>query len=269
MSATSFRPRLTRLVILAVTAAAALSVAACGTSHKAQNENTGKPPAPPSPTRSAPPSAPIPTEGKDHVEGLIRSVSSNTIQLTQRNRTPATVDFSPSTKVIEVTPAQLTDVTTGSCVDVRPAPQAAPAGGAITAQSVVISPAVGGRCPPLTPPAAGSPGTSPAPSSVGPAESPGVSGTVAFVSGNTITVASTEAGGKTTQTNVTVTDATTYTKQAPATTQAITQGKCMDAQGTMESSGVLQATTISLEPCPPLGGHHHHFPHLPHHHHGG
>jgi hypothetical protein len=257
MFATVLTPRLTRLAILAVTGAIALFVAACGTSN---NQNARKPTTSASPTRPAPtspPSASAPAEGKDHVEGMISSVSGNVIRLTQRDRTPATVDFTPSTKVIAVTPGQLTDVAAGSCVDVSPAPEGTPAGGAITAQSVEISPAVDGKCPPQ-------------PAASAPPENRGVSGTVASVSGNTITVTSTDAGDKTTQTNVTVTDATSYSKQAAATTQDIQQGKCMATQGTKDSSGVLQATTISLEPCPPLGGHHHHFPHLPHrhHHHG-
>jgi hypothetical protein len=253
MFATALRPRPTRIAILAVTGAIALFGAACGTPSKPQ---TGKPSTSASPTRPTPtsPSASAPALGTDHVEGMISSVSGNVIRLTQRDRTPATVDFTPSTKVIEVTPAQLTDVTAGSCVDVSPTP----AGGAITAQSVEISPAEGGKCPPR--PAAGAP-----------RQNPGISGTVASVSGETITVTGTDAGGKTTQTNVTVTDATTYSKQAPANTEAIQQGKCMAAQGNNDNSGALQATTISLEPCPPLGGHPHHFPHLPlpHHHHGG
>jgi hypothetical protein len=56
--------------------------------------------------------------GKDYVEGLVESVSGNTIQLRTRTGS-ATVDFTPSTRVAEVTPAQLTDVTPGSCVNVR------------------------------------------------------------------------------------------------------------------------------------------------------
>jgi hypothetical protein len=259
MSATSVRPRLTRVAILAVTGATALAVAACGTSS---NPNTGKPTASASPTSTAPPSAPAPLSppapaaGKDHIEGLIRSVSGNTIHLTQRNRTAATVDFTPSTRVTELMPAQLTDVTAGSCVDVGPAPESAPADGAITAQSVTISPAVDGKCPPLEQPQAGSAGTPPsAPPSAAPA---GVHGMVASVSGNTIAVTGTDATGKTTHTNVTVTNTTTYSKHAPSNTQALQQGKCMAAQGTADSGGVLQAMTIDLEPCPPLGGHHHH-----------
>ncbi len=269
MSATSAKPRLTQLVTFAVTGATALSVAACGT---ANNENTEKPSTSVSPTASptsvAPKPPPAPPVGKDEVEGLIRSVSGNTIQLTQRNRTGATVDFTPSTTVTELTPAQLTDVISGSCADVEAGPESVPPGGAITAQSVTINPPVEGKCPP---PGLASPPPS-APSSGGPTESPGVYGTVTSVKDNTIVVTSSDPAGKTTATNVTVTNTTAYTKHAVTNPQAIQDGKCMAARGT-DSGGVLQATTIDLEPCPPLGRpHRHHFyipyipyiPHIPH-----
>jgi hypothetical protein len=258
MSATTHRRRLAQLAILAVTGATTVSLAACSNSS---NENTGKPStsASPtaSPTSSAPKPPPPPPMGKDHIEGLVRSVSGNTIHLTQRDRTAATVDFSPATMVTELTSAQLTDVKAGSCVDVEAAPESAPPGGAITARSVTITPAEGGKCPPPEQPAAPSPGQ--------PAASPGAYGTVASVTGNTIAVTGMDPTGKATHTNVTVTNATTYTNHAVTNAQAIQQGKCMAAQGT-NTGGVLQAVTIDLEPCPPMGRPHHHFhlPHLPH-----
>jgi hypothetical protein len=251
MSATSPKPPLTRLAILAVTGATAVSIAACSTSN---NQNTGKPSTSVSPTSTAPkPPPPAPPMGHDHIEGLVRSVSGNAIQLTQRDRSPATVDFTPKTMVTELGPAKLTDVTPSSCVDVEAAAQSGPPGAPVTAQSVTISPSEGGRCPP------------PEPSSGGPAESPSIYGTVASVTGNTIDVTSTDPTGKTTHTNVNVTDTTTYTKHAVTNAQAIQNGKCMAAQGTT-TAGVLQAVTIDLEPCPPMGRphHHFHFPHLPH-----
>jgi hypothetical protein len=168
-------------------------------------------------------------------------VSGNAIQLRTRSGS-ATVDFTPSTRVIEVSQAQLTDVTPGSCVNVCATPQSAPTGAAITAQSVTITPAIDGKCPPPA----------------------GFYGTVASVSANTIAVNNTDAGGNTTPTNVTVTDTTSYSKQAVTNDQAIEHGKCMGAHGT-NSGGILQATTISLEPCPPIGRPHHHHLHLPFH----
>jgi hypothetical protein len=229
---------LTRLAILTVTGAAALSVAACGASH------TTKPSASASPTSSAAsPSSPSASpNGKAWVSGLIASVSGDAIQVTQQTGN-ATVDFTPSTKITEVTPAQLTDVTAGSCVAVRPSRVSAGTGGAVAAQSVRVSPAVDGNC----------------------AEAKnhaGLSGTVASVAGNTITVNRADANGNPSQTNVTVTDTTKYTKQAATDAQALAQGKCIAARGSKDGSGTLQASTISVQPadngsCPQPAVHRH------------
>jgi hypothetical protein len=253
MSATTRQHRLTRLAILAVAGVTVVSLSACGNSS---NENTGKPStsassASPSPPSPKPP--PAPPMGHDEVEGLVRSVSGNTIQLTQRDRSSATVDFTPQTMVTEIGSAALTDVQPGSCVDVKPASQSASPGGAITAESVEISPALAGRCPPPLPPSPGSGAP--------------VYGTVASVTGNTIAVDSTDPTGKTTRSTVTVVNTTTYTKHAVTDAQAIQNGKCMAAQGTKDGA-VLHAASIDLEPCPPMGRPHHHF-HIPwpHHHH--
>jgi Domain of unknown function (DUF5666) len=228
-----------RLAVLTLTGATALSVAACGAS------NTSKPASSAGPTSSAvTPSSPSASpNGKSWVSGMIASVSGDAIEVTQQAGT-ATVDFTPSTRITEITPAQLTDVTAGSCVAVHPTRGGADAGGAITAQSVRVSPAVGGKCP-------------------APKHHAGVSGTVGSVAGNTITVTAADATGST-ETNVTVTDATTYTKQAATDAQALEQGKCLAARGTKDGSGTLQATTISVQPtdngtCPqPSGKRHHH-----------
>lgn len=251
MSATYPSTRLTRLAILAVAGAAAVSVAACGTSNKGQPGTSASS----SPTST---SASAKAEGKDRVAGLIASVSGNAIQVSEPSGT-ATVDFTPSTKVTEVTPAQLTDVTTGSCVTVRPRRESA-SGGATTAQSVRILPAVDGKCPEPKHPATSA--TTTTPSTAAPEENAAIRGTVASVAGNTITVNSADASGNTAPTAVTVTDKTKYTKQATTGAQAITQGKCINARGTKDGSGALQATTINLQPadngkCPEPGGQHH------------
>jgi hypothetical protein len=158
-------------------------------------------------------------------------VAGNAAQVTQQNGN-ATVDFTGSTKVIEVTPAALTDVTAGSCVSVRPQEEGQ-GGQPITAASVRVSPAVDGKCP----------------QGKEHAKRSAVQGGVAAVAGNTINVTSTDASGNATQTAVTVSDKTRYTKQAAANTQAISAGKCMTAKGTREGGGALQATTIDLRPA--------------------
>jgi hypothetical protein len=241
MSVTSPRASRARLPILLMTGTTALSIAACSTSD---NQNATQPSTSVSQPSSAPKPPPPPSPvGKDHIEGLVRSVSGNAIQLTQRDRSAATVDFTPQTMVTELSSAALTDVKPGSCVDVRSAPQSASPGGAITAESVEISPAVAQMCPPPPGPAAA------------------VYGTVDSVAGNAINVNTTDLTGKTTHSTVSVINTTTYTKHAVTNAQAIQNGKCMAAQGTKDGS-VLRATTIDLEPCPPMGGPHHHF-HLP------
>lgn len=73
-----------------------------------------------------------------------------------------------------------------------------------------------------------------------------VRGSVASVNGDTITIT---GAGNTSQTTVTVTPATTYSKRAAADSQAIAQGMCLAARGTNDSSGTLQATTINLRPA--------------------
>jgi hypothetical protein len=230
----TFEPaRLTGLAILAVAGATALSVGACSSSKNAQ-----------SPASSSAASSPAVSNGKnkDSVQGQVASVSGNAIQVTESTGT-ATVDVGPSAKVTEYTKAQLTDVAAGNCVRVaaKPAP---PPGGAATALSVQVSPPAGdGKCPQPKPAAAGSPGA-PGPDKPFPAV-----GTVTAVEGNTIKVAVDDANGNPSETDVTVTDKTYYTKGVSATSQAVAQGKCITARGTIDGGGTLQATSVTLNPA--------------------
>jgi len=245
---TSHPPRLTRFAILAVTGITALSVAACGSSNKAAPTST---PTSPTPNGQAP-------NGQARVSGLIASVAGNSVQVTERDNATAAVNFTSTTKVTELTPAKLTDVTAGSCVSVRPARGESQGGQPITAKSVRVSPAVDGKCPRPNQPPAGSSTPGPSPSN-GPAAGRGVGGTVASVAGDTITVNGNDGAAPTT---VAVTDTTRYTKHASASTQSIAQGKCMTAQGSLDGSGAIQATAINLRPandgqCPGEGGPHH------------
>ena len=245
MSVTSPPARLSRLAIVALTGATALSIAACGTSNEAKPTATN-------PTSSAPSSSSPSASGKskDWVNGLIDSVSGSTIQVSQRSGT-ATVDFTPSTAVSETIPAQLTDVTPGSCVSVRPDRHDTSAGGgAISARSVRVKTAVDGKCPAPTHPAGGGSHHQPP------------RGQVGSVTGNTITLNNTDTQGNPSQISVSVTDTTTYTKQTATDAQAIAQGKCIAAQGTRDGGGALQATNISVQQadngnCPEPGGKHH------------
>jgi hypothetical protein len=242
MTVTLSGPSRTRLIAPLLAAVTAFSIAACGTSNDENSPQTVTAASPPS-SAAKPPPPPPPPVGKDHIEGLVRSVSGDTIQLTQRDRSAATVDFTPQTMVTELGSAALIDVKPGSCVDVRSAPQSASPGGAITAESVEISPAVAHQCPP--PPESGV----------------AVYGIVDSVADNAIKVNTVDPTGKTTHSTVSVINTTTYTKHAVTNAQAVQNGKCMAAQGTKDGN-VLRAATIDLEPCPPMGRPHHHL-HLP------
>ena len=177
-------------------------------------------------------------------------MSGNAVQVTQNENGNATVDFTPSTKINEVVPAALSDVTTGSCVTVQPGHEESQGGQPVTAATVRVRAAADGKCPQAKAGAPGSgPGsTTPAPSG-SPAKRSAMQGTVASVAGNTINITSTDASGNTAQTAVTVNDKTKYTKQASATSQAVSAGKCIAAWGTKDGGGKLQATTLDLRPA--------------------
>lgn len=244
MRAASLKPRPTQIAIAAVIAFIALCVAMCGTSRDTSSTSsprsvTAVPPSA-APSAAPPPAPPQqPPVGKDYVEGMVQSVSGGTIALRTRTGS-ATVDYTPETRVLQVTPAKLADVTPGSCVNVRATPQSGPSPGAVTAQAVTLTASADGKCPPPA----------------------GFYGTVASVSGNTIAVTGLGPGGPGAPTTVTVTDSTSYQRQTPSDAQAITNGKCLGANGTQDG-GVLHAAMISLETCPPMGHPHHHL-HLPH-----
>ncbi len=244
MATTRVEARLLKIAGPAVgIALVAFAITMCSPAR--DTSSTGKPtvsaiPPSPPPGAAAPPAPPTPPAvGKDYVEGMVQSVSGDTIALRTRSGS-ATVGFSPATPVFQVTPAQLTDVTPGSCVNVRATPQSAPGAG-ITAQTVMITSTADGRCPPPA----------------------GFYGTVTSVSANTISVSG--IAGQADPTPVTVDDSTSYKRQTVSSAQAITNGACLGAQGTNDG-GALQAETINLEQCPPMGSPHRrpHLPHLPH-----
>lgn len=224
----TFEPtRLTGLAILAVAGATALSLGGCSSSHDEKSPSTSSP-------------AVSKGKNKDVVQGQVASVSGNAVKVSETSGT-ATVDLSPSAKVTDYTKGQVTDVAVGNCVRVvaKPAP---PPGGPATAISVTLSPG-DGKCPQPKPAAAGSPGA-PGPDQPFPAV-----GTVAAVEGNNIKVADIDANGNPAQTEVTVTDKTQYTKGVPATSQAVAQGKCITARGTIDGGGTLQAMFVNLTPA--------------------
>ncbi|WP_231985008.1 DUF5666 domain-containing protein [Mycobacterium sp. E796] len=242
ISATRPTPRLTRFAILAATGAAALSVAACGSSNQSAPTSTSTSTS----TVTSTATSQAPPQGEAKVSGLIASVAGNSIRVTKDDNGSAAVNFTSTTKITEVAPATLSDVTQGSCVTVRPTKEIQ-TGQPATAASVRVSPSVNGTCPKPKESGQGSTTTPPSGSpSPAPAKPKPLLGSVASVTGNTITVAGTDASGNSTQTPVTVDDQTKYSKLATATPDAIAQGKCINARGSLDNSGTLEATSINV-----------------------
>ncbi|MEB3065744.1 hypothetical protein [[Mycobacterium] zoologicum] len=183
--------------------------------------------------------SPAPGAGQQVVvQGLISSVSGDSVEVTQNNGGVATIHLDSSTKVVEYVDAQLVDVVSGSCVTVNFKPGPAQ-GGAGTAVSVQLNPpASDGKCP--------QPKTEAAESSGAVRQ---VIGTVASVAENTINVNATGANGSPSQTDVTVADQTDYTKGAPSDSGAVVQGKCINAWGVKDAGGKLELAGLNLSPA--------------------
>lgn len=225
-----------RCAAVALTGFTALSLAACGSSStpspssSSSTASTSSSQSSPSSTSASPtPGAAGPggkDAGKDKAFGLIGSVSGGTVTLTGPHG-PATVDVTPSTHVTQLVPGQLTDVTAGECVMVRPTKDS---GGppTVTAAAVLVRAAGNGEC--------GHPGGG---------HGRGVVGAVASVNGSSIVLTTADNA----QTTVTVTPTTRYGKLNPADTSAIATGQCLAARGTKDGSGNLQATTVNLRPA--------------------
>lgn len=175
--------------------------------------------------------APAHAQG-DRVIGPVSSVSGNTFEVSRPGGT-ATVSFTDTTRILEPVPAQLGEITAGTCIKAGATPDSPPAdSGAINAKWVAISSPVDGKCPQR-------PGGADAPAP--PAPHRGVRGVVDSVSGDTITVT-----GVSGQTTVTVTDETHLRRMIPAGAGVISTGKCVAARGTKDGDGVLQATKVTV-----------------------
>ena len=218
--------------VLAIVGMTALSAVACGSSTKSSPSETSAAPKTTSAVTSPP--APATVNGEDQVIGSIDSVSGSTIEVSGPKGS-AKVAFSPSTKIMELTPANLTDITAGQCVTIRPA--SGTEGGTVTADAVVIGASSGGQCQKT----GGADNAGLPPSPLG-----GFRGTVDSVSEKTIITTTLGADGSKTKTTVETNDTTLFADRHKVTADAIVEGKCIIAGGTNDTGGTLQALTINL-----------------------
>jgi hypothetical protein len=210
----------TRAALLAALSAGAVLLVGCGSSTT--SESTGAASESPSPTTEAT-AAPAPE--KVSAKGRVDSLAGSTVLMTVTEG-PARVAITPTTRVLQITPAQFADIKPGSCVDLRrPAPT--PDGQQGPASSIMVSAAASnGTCPDAV------------------AEKR-VRGSVAAVDGQTISVAN---ASQPEPTAVTVDPGTKYTKQAAVSQLVITPGACLSAVGILDSGGVLQAASATVSP---------------------
>lgn len=218
---------------LSIVGITALSAVACGSSTKdSPSEPTST--APTTTSAVASPSQPVKVNGEDEVSGSIASVSGSRIEVSGPKGS-ASVSFSPSTKIMELTPATLTDITPGLCVTIRPASGAE--GGTVVADAVVVGASSGGECKKT----GGSDNAGLPASPLG-----GFRGTVDSVSEKNIAITTFGADGSATKTTVEVNDVTLIADRHKVKADAIVEGKCIIAGGTNDTGGVLQALTINL-----------------------
>jgi hypothetical protein len=231
--------RTQRYAVATLAGFAALSLAACGSSNTPSSTSTAGSPAAASPSPGAGGHKGQPDNGKDRVFGLVNSVAGGTVSVTGKDG-PATVDVTPSTRIAQFSPGQLTDITSGECITVRPTKDN-DTGPTVTAAGLLFGQPDNGQCGPK----GGNEGT----------KGHGIGGTVASVNGNTIVVKAADNS----QTTVTVTPDTRYTKRATADATAIAAGVCLAARGTKDGNGVLQATMAMVRPAVngACGGHPH------------
>jgi hypothetical protein len=154
--------------------------------------------------------------------GTVVSVSGMTVQLSQAGGS-ATVNLS-SARISQLLPAQPTDVTVNSCIQIRPTRDSAGSQNPV-ARSIVIGTPPNGQCAPSTPSTTGAPARG------------GLRGTVTAVGSGTLTI-----GGAT----VALNNNTVYVKRSAATVQTVGNGQCLSARGTNDASGTLQATTATV-----------------------
>jgi uncharacterized protein DUF5666 len=220
-----------RCSAVALAGLAAFALAACGSSNTPSSSSSASSstPATSSASSSATSSSPAPAaQAKDRLAGIVGSIAGGKVTLTGPEG-PGPVDLTPTTHISQLATAQLTDVTAGECVAVRPTKDTAGSPN-VTAAAVLFGPATdnNGQCAPP-----------------GGRKGRGVVGTVASVTGNTITVTASDNS----QSTVTVAPNTRYAKRSVVDASAIVAGDCLMAQGTKAGDGSLQATSVGIRPA--------------------
>jgi len=225
--------------MLAIVGITALSAVACSSATKtesaASSVSSATSSAASATTSTAQASqAPVTIDGREEVSGSIASVSGTRVEVSSP-KGAASVALSESTRVMELTPAKLSDITAGLCVTIRPASGAE--GGTVVADAVVVGVNKNSECKKTN-----------AQDNAGLPRSPlgGFRGSVDSVTGTTIALTTYGADGSKMNTTVETNDLTLFADRHQVKADAIVEGKCIIARGNKDTGGVLQVDTINL-----------------------
>jgi hypothetical protein len=218
-----------------VAAAAAFVFAACGGAASA--------------TGAASPSPGAGNAFRNGASGQLVQVSGQTLIITGPNG-DTTVTYTTATTFTKTSLATLADIALGTCIVANGQKDAS---GAITATNVSISPKASTGCAARNFAPTPQPGASPRPSPTArPSGQPNgvfVIGEVTAVSGVSITVLTQASGTE----KITVASAATVTKMATVSASDLQDGQCLRANGSRDSAGDVQATSITITPAGPSG----------------
>ncbi len=197
-------------------------------------------------------SSPTPPRGgaqfRNGASGQLVQINGQTLILTGPNG-DLTVTVSSTTTFTQTSTAVLADIVPGDCILATGQKDST---GMLTATTVRLSPKPAAGCaaaarvgPNVSPP----PGASPRPIPSGQPAMAFVSGEVTGAAGISITVLTTTAGSQT----ITVPTTAAVTTTVVSSAADLRTGECVRATGAPDSTGNVQATSITITPAGPSG----------------
>jgi len=247
----------------------ALGVTGCGGASSAAGQASGGPSASTQPGAGAGGT----TSARPGTAGSVAAISGSDLEVQNPTDGQVTVHLTPTTKIISTVAAAPTDLKVGGCAVVQPVVSRA-AGGAsstaspsvdptapVAARSVTLADPIGGGCTTRPRGLRGAGGGAPSAGSSAGAGSgqrtgqgPGglrggrpAAGQITAVAAGGFTVRATDRAGAPTIVTVTTTGQTTYSRSQKATPAAIKVGSCVVAQGRVDGTGAVTATSVAVQ----------------------
>jgi hypothetical protein len=194
----------------------------------------------------APKASPSPGRGfRNGASGQLVKITGTTLILSGASG-DTTVTFDSTTRITRTSTASVADIVPGVCLF---AVGLKDASGAVTANTVRLTPAANGSCTPqanLVPGGGGLPGFgTPRPDRPTPPANFGiVAGVVTAVAGTAVTV----KGQSGTTATVTVPTTVLVSKTADASAADLQIGECLAAAGNRDAAGTIQARSLTIRP---------------------